>query len=177
MPTPHVPATTPPSSPNVPVQEAHWMLDQGIQPDSNCASRGIGYRQALAALQHWRAHPGDLQPSQLVLTLDFSWHYGLLSISTLSCSACNFLAMLPQCACVYGTKAFGQEVMYQLQKLVDKTSCTKYKSLWTKSLVASSRCCSRLCRPCLAIMLAVVAGTGHCVMGSAVYILCGRCKW
>lgn len=48
------------------------MLDQGIQPDSNCASRGIGYRQALAALQHWRAHPGDLQPSQLVLTLDIS---------------------------------------------------------------------------------------------------------
>ena len=117
MPTPHVPATTPPSSPNVPVQEAHWMLDQGIQPDSNCASRGIGYRQALAALHHWRAHPGDLQPSQLVLTLDFSWRYGLLSISTLSCSAnsqaWSFLAMLPWCALTH------------VPKFVDK------KSLWT----------------------------------------------
>lgn len=81
--------------------------------------------------------------------------------------------------------------MYQVQGAVDNKSCTKYnnlwtrsnapsaivcgqevmhqaQSLWTKSLVASSRCCSRLCRPCLAIMLAVVAGIGHCVMGSAV---------
>lgn len=48
------------------VQEAQWMLDQGIKPDSNCASRGIGYRQALAALQHWHAHPDDVQASQLV---------------------------------------------------------------------------------------------------------------
>lgn len=48
------------------LQEAQWMLDQGIQPNSNCASRGIGYRQALSALQHWHAHPRDIQPSQLV---------------------------------------------------------------------------------------------------------------
>ena len=42
------------------------MLDQGILSDSNCASRGIGYRQALAALQHWHNHPHDAQPPQLV---------------------------------------------------------------------------------------------------------------
>lgn len=48
------------------LQEAQWLLDQGVQPDSNCASRGIGYRQALAAMQHWHAHPEDLQPPQLV---------------------------------------------------------------------------------------------------------------
>ena len=64
-PTHALPQVLPPY-PSLPVQEAQWMLDQGIQPDSNCASRGIGYRQALAALQHWHAHPDDLQPSQLV---------------------------------------------------------------------------------------------------------------
>lgn len=48
------------------LQEAQWLLDQGIRLDSHCASRGIGYRQALAALQHWHAHPDDLQPPQLV---------------------------------------------------------------------------------------------------------------
>lgn len=48
------------------VQEAQWMLEQGIMADSNCASRGIGYRQALLALQRWQAHPADATPQQLV---------------------------------------------------------------------------------------------------------------
>lgn len=48
------------------VQEAQWMLDQGITADTNCASRAIGYRQALLALQHWQAHPADATPQQLV---------------------------------------------------------------------------------------------------------------
>lgn len=42
------------------------MLDQGFTADTNCASRGIGYRQALLALQHWREQPTDATPQQLV---------------------------------------------------------------------------------------------------------------
>ena len=42
------------------------MLDQGIKVDSNCASRAIGYRQALLALEHWHAHPEDITAAQLV---------------------------------------------------------------------------------------------------------------
>ena len=86
-----------------------------------------------------------------------------------SCIKCNSLWTRSQ---VPSTTACGQKVMYHVQKLVDKKSCTKYKSLWTRSFVACKRCCSRLCRPCLAIMLAVVAGIGHCVMGSAASVFC-----
>ena len=43
------------------------MLDQGIKPDSHCSSRGIGYRQALAALEHWHADPHDINAAQLVI--------------------------------------------------------------------------------------------------------------
>ena len=42
------------------------MLDQGIRPDSACAGRAIGYRQALLALQHWHAHPEEATSAQLV---------------------------------------------------------------------------------------------------------------
>ena len=45
------------------------MLDEGMKPDSNCASRGIGYRQAMAALHHWHTHPDDATPVQLVSSL------------------------------------------------------------------------------------------------------------
>lgn len=48
------------------LQEAQWMLDQGIRPDSACAGRAIGYRQALLALQHWHAHPEEATSAQLV---------------------------------------------------------------------------------------------------------------
>jgi len=43
------------------LQEAQWMLDQGIRPDSACAGR-----QALLALQHWHSHPEEATSAQLV---------------------------------------------------------------------------------------------------------------
>lgn len=48
------------------LKEAQWLLRQGITADTNCASRGIGYRQALLALQHWQENPADASPQQLV---------------------------------------------------------------------------------------------------------------
>ncbi|DBA89023.1 TPA: hypothetical protein ACH3X2_000238 [Trebouxia sp. C0005] len=47
------------------LQEAQWMLDQGIRPDSACAGRAIGYRQALLALEHWHSHPAEATSAQL----------------------------------------------------------------------------------------------------------------
>ncbi|DBA85626.1 TPA: hypothetical protein ACH3X1_005203 [Trebouxia sp. C0004] len=48
------------------LQEAQWMLDQGIRPDSACAGRAIGYRHALLALEHWHSHPEEATSAQLV---------------------------------------------------------------------------------------------------------------
>lgn len=48
------------------LQEAKWMLQQGIQADTNCASRGIGYRQALLALQQWQMQPDGATAQKLV---------------------------------------------------------------------------------------------------------------
>lgn len=46
------------------VQEV--LLDAGIAPNSNCASRAIGYRQAAEALQRWHADPASLTQQSMV---------------------------------------------------------------------------------------------------------------
>lgn len=39
------------------LEEAQWLLDQGIQPGSNCASKSIGYCQAMTYLQRCSQDP------------------------------------------------------------------------------------------------------------------------
>ncbi|KAI7839677.1 hypothetical protein COHA_006486 [Chlorella ohadii] len=42
------------------------LLDAGIQPNSNCASRAIGYRQAGEALQRWHADPDSVTEQSVI---------------------------------------------------------------------------------------------------------------
>ena len=42
------------------------LLDAGIAPNSNCASRGIGYRQGGEALLRWHADPASLTEQSIV---------------------------------------------------------------------------------------------------------------
>ena len=42
------------------------MLQAGVQADTNCASRGIGYRQALLYLQSCQKDPGQISEPALV---------------------------------------------------------------------------------------------------------------
>ncbi|PRW59253.1 tRNA dimethylallyltransferase 9 [Chlorella sorokiniana] len=42
------------------------LLDAGIAPNSNCASRAIGYRQAGEALQRWHADPESLTEQSVI---------------------------------------------------------------------------------------------------------------
>ena len=48
------------------LQEAKWLLDQGLAPDEKCAARAIGYRQAMAFLHRCRLEPGHASPASLV---------------------------------------------------------------------------------------------------------------
>ncbi len=42
------------------MQECADLLRRGFSPDSNSATRAIGYRQGMEALLRWRAHPPSL---------------------------------------------------------------------------------------------------------------------
>lgn len=48
------------------VQECAQLLNQGFEPDSNSATRAIGYRQGMEALQQWRRDPASLTPASMV---------------------------------------------------------------------------------------------------------------
>lgn len=48
------------------LQEAALLLRQGLTPGQTCATRAIGYRQAMEALQHWQADPPTATPAALV---------------------------------------------------------------------------------------------------------------
>ena len=48
------------------LQEAAMLLRQGLTPGQTCATRAIGYRQAMEALQHWQADPPTATPAALV---------------------------------------------------------------------------------------------------------------
>lgn len=66
----------------LPVQEAQWLLDQGIQPGSNCASKSIGYCQAMTYLQRCSQDPSLVSAPALVsLPLSLAMHM----------SACAFM--------------------------------------------------------------------------------------
>ncbi|KAK7335093.1 hypothetical protein VNO80_26864 [Phaseolus coccineus] len=41
------------------LSEAHWLLDTGLHPNSNSATKAIGYRQAMEYLQRCREHGGQ----------------------------------------------------------------------------------------------------------------------
>lgn len=72
------------------------LLDAGIQPNSNCASRAIGYRQAGEALQRWHADPESITEQSVVSG-------GLLCCSQPSCAATvgavHAAVFMPQAAC------------------------------------------------------------------------------
>ena len=55
------------------------MLQAGVRADMNCASRGIGYRQALLYLQSCYKNPGQIAEAGLVST---PWMH-------LCCSLCD----------------------------------------------------------------------------------------
>lgn len=42
------------------------LLEGGLQPNSNSATRAIGYRQGLESLLQWQADPASLTPSSMV---------------------------------------------------------------------------------------------------------------
>ena len=42
------------------------LLRQGLTPGQACATRAIGYRQAMEALQHWQVDPTAATPAALV---------------------------------------------------------------------------------------------------------------
>ncbi|KAK9915049.1 hypothetical protein WJX75_004116 [Coccomyxa subellipsoidea] len=48
------------------LQEAAWLLDQGLGPDDKCAARAIGYRQAMDFLQLCRADAAHVTSDNLV---------------------------------------------------------------------------------------------------------------
>ena len=48
------------------MQECADLLGQGFSPDSNNATRAIGYRQGMEALLRWRAHPSSLTLPSIV---------------------------------------------------------------------------------------------------------------
>ena len=48
------------------VQEAAWLLDEGMVPEDKCAARAIGYRQAMEFLQRCRADPSHISADSLV---------------------------------------------------------------------------------------------------------------
>ncbi|KAK9833352.1 hypothetical protein WJX84_005140 [Apatococcus fuscideae] len=52
------------------LQEAKWLLDEGVAQDSNCASRAIGYRQAMQFLEACLADPAHLCKDNLVDLVD-----------------------------------------------------------------------------------------------------------
>ncbi len=47
-------------------QECMQLLEGGLQPNSNSATRAIGYRQGLESLLQWQADPASLTPSSMV---------------------------------------------------------------------------------------------------------------
>ncbi|EIE19274.1 isopentenyl transferase, partial [Coccomyxa subellipsoidea C-169] len=48
------------------LQEAAWLLDQGLTPDEKCAARAIGYRQAMEFLIRCRADAAHITGDNLV---------------------------------------------------------------------------------------------------------------
>lgn len=48
------------------VQEAAWLLDEGLVPEDKCAARAIGYRQAMEFLQRCRADASHITADSLV---------------------------------------------------------------------------------------------------------------
>jgi tRNA dimethylallyltransferase len=48
-------------------QEAHWLLEQGLQPNERCAARAIGYRQAMEFLHKCKADHKHITASNLVI--------------------------------------------------------------------------------------------------------------
>lgn len=49
-----------------PLQECQMLLDGGMQPNTNCGSRAIGYRQGLEFLQRCHADPGSITEQAVV---------------------------------------------------------------------------------------------------------------
>ena len=48
------------------MQEANWLLTEGLQADGKCAARAIGYRQAMHFLQGCRDDPSHITAGNLV---------------------------------------------------------------------------------------------------------------
>ena len=48
------------------MQEANWLLGEGLQADEKCAARAIGYRQAMLFLQRCRDDPSHITADNLV---------------------------------------------------------------------------------------------------------------
>ncbi|CAL8468281.1 g7821 [Coccomyxa elongata] len=48
------------------LQEAAWLLEEGLVPEDKCAARAIGYRQAMEFLQRCRADPSHISADSLV---------------------------------------------------------------------------------------------------------------
>ncbi|CAK0779903.1 hypothetical protein CVIRNUC_004884 [Coccomyxa viridis] len=48
------------------LQEANWLLGEGLQADAKCAARAIGYRQAMLFLQRCRGDPSHVTADNLV---------------------------------------------------------------------------------------------------------------
>ncbi len=81
------------------------LLDAGIQPNSNCASRAIGYRQAGEALQRWHADPDSVTEQSVVIRVQLQSRCGfcmaccsggmLLRLSYYALTAANVLVLLP----------------------------------------------------------------------------------
>ena len=66
------------------------LLDAGIAPNSNCASRAIGYRQAGEALQRWHADPESLTEQSVVRAGPGRWGF---------CVACMLGSFRTTCTC------------------------------------------------------------------------------
>lgn len=47
------------------MQEAAWLLDQGLTPDEKCAARAIGYRQAMEFLHLCREDTAHITADNL----------------------------------------------------------------------------------------------------------------
>ncbi|CAL5221867.1 g4129 [Coccomyxa viridis] len=48
------------------LQEAKWLLDEGLLPDEKCAARAIGYRQAMQFLERCQQDPSHITAANLV---------------------------------------------------------------------------------------------------------------
>ena len=89
------------------LQEAKWLLDEGLQPDEKCAARAIGYRQAMAFLQRCMEEPSHISAANLVTRL--AAHFPYLACLPRSALLASYACLAWTAQGNWGTQSFSAQ--------------------------------------------------------------------